>query len=74
MLYRKPKGSAVGSGEGAASESTSEEEAPGETAFTVTKRRRVRRSQPLDQKKKKKMQRTFQTQDIVNGKALGGMS
>lgn len=54
MLYRKPKGSAVGSGEGAASESTSEEEAPGETAFTVTKRRRVRRSQPLDQKKKKK--------------------
>lgn len=48
MRYRKPKGSAVGNGEGAASESTSEEGAPGETSFTVTKRRRIPRSRPLD--------------------------
>jgi len=39
MLYRKPKGSAVGNGEGAASESTSERGPWGDSIYT--KRRRV---------------------------------
>lgn len=62
MLYRKPEGSAVGNGEGAASDSTSEE-APWEDSIYTKK----------GGKKSATGQRTFQTQDMASATGLGGM-